>query len=366
MSQELESYDYHLPSSLIATYPMDRRTQSRLLVYQHNHGRVYSRQGWQEWQDRRFYEIVDFLQPKDLLIINDTYVSARRLRLKRSSGGHIAALFLQELPNKHWSCLLSNSRKLDVGERLYYDGVIMSSYTHSDWEEIEFVFYPARDRASHPSLLPVLAGTETPAWQNKEQVEHWFLRYGEPPIPPYLKRKAETIDKERYQTVYADPEQAGSTAAPTAGLHFSPELLEKIRAKGVELVNLQLQIGYATFAPLKPANFSENRLHQEHYSISPQAALQLNQAQGRRIAVGTSTLRALETNFRCHHGKFVSGRFATDLFLQPPDKPLSIGGLVTNFHLPKSSLLLLVASYIGKKQVLKLYRHAVQQQYRFF
>ena len=372
MIAELKDYDYSLPPELIASYPSAQRSDSRLLVYR-------AGEDPDSIEDRKFYELPEILASGDLLIFNNTRVSHRRLSLRRKSGGRVEALFLKNLGEKGWSCLLRGKSRLTAGERLLLANTgasLRQSKASKDdsslkraAEEAEFIFLDPQlhevPEASHGFLLPVLGGTEALAWKTNEEAESFFTSYGEVPIPPYLGREAEELDRERYQNVYA--ERAGSVAAPTAGLHFSLELLRRLEESGIEKESLELSLGYGSFAPLQEENFKHSRLHTEEYRISASLAGLLNQdRRGRRIAVGTSTLRSLEANYREHGGRFVAGKFQTDLFLRPPGKLYTSQGLITNFHLPASSLLLLTAAYIGKERVLRLYKHAVQNRYRFF
>ena len=375
MIEELKDYDYFLPQELIASYPSPQRSNSRLLVYR-------ARKKPPSIEDRRFYELADILKKGDLLIFNNTRVSQRRLRLRRESGASIEALFLrkeeEEAEKEGWRCLVSGKSRLKKGERLFLAQKNSNSRKKLKgklWaeHEIEFLFLDeqcsGKSFCESPSstslLLPVLPGTKQRAWRNREEAENFFANYGETPIPPYLGRKAQELDRERYQNVYA--EKVGSVAAPTAGLHFCPQLLGHLKKQGIQMENLELHLGYGTFAPLREENFKNSSLHREEYCLPASLAHLLKQSpKGRRIAVGTSTLRSLEANYREHGNSFVPGHFSTDLFLKPPDKLHTSQGLITNFHLPASSLLLLVAAYVGKEEILRLYRHAVQAKYRFF
>ncbi len=349
--EALRDYYYDLPCELIASYPLPKRENSRLMVFQARSGKVL---------DTNVERIVDFLSPGDVLVLNNSRVSPRRVKLRRKSGGAIEALFLEEKAHKQWQCLLRPKARLLEKERLIYPHLQNRSSKQAS-ANVEFIFSASKEYAY---LLPVREGTSEAAWHSKEDAENWFASYGSIPIPPYLRRSSESLDTERYQCVYA--KELGSVAAPTAGLHFSSGLLERIRARGVLLAELELRISYGTFAPLREKNFQENALHEEHYCITPQTADILNDCKGLRIAVGTSSLRALESNFRAANGRFEPGAFCTKLFLKAPDKPRSVQGLMTNFHLPASSLLCLVASCIGKKNTLKLYENAVAKGYRFF
>ena len=355
---ELKEYDYDLPSELIASYPSLQRSAARLLLYQPSRTPTI--------QDKSFRDLPDILKGEDILILNNTRVSRRRLRLKRKSGAHIESLFLKELAAHRWACLLRGKSKLKLGERLYLvEGVNTASKSKKEnMDKPEFIFLDSLN-SQEASLFPVLAGTEDAAWRDSKEAEACFANYGEPPIPPYLGRRAEDLDKERYQSVYA--QRPGSVAAPTAGLHFCKELLVRLAARGLHIESLELRIGYGTFAPLRTENFKSSALHTEEYKLSDSLVRLLNQKnKGRRIAVGTSTLRSLESNYREHEGRFAPGQFSTDLFLKPPDQLCTTQGLITNFHLPASSLLLLVAAYVGKKEILSVYKYAVKSGYRFF
>ncbi len=353
---ELQGYHFDLPEQLIARYPTARRSNSRLMVVQTTPQFTI--------EDRRFFELTKFLRAKDLLMLNTTAVSRRRVYLKRKSGARLEALFLEHRPDGSWNCLVKGRGKLRPAERL----TALPPFSTPTPCSVEFLFSDQYDFPGNCSLRPVIAGgdssAEIPAWQDRETAERWFADHGAMPIPPYLKRRAEKVDNSRYQTVYA--QKAMSVAAPTAGLHFSPSLLTAIGKQGVEIEKLQLHIGYATFAPLTSENFLHNRLHPENYFVDRQTADRLNRSRGRIIAAGTTTLRALEDNFRRGRGKFQGGSFTTELFLKPPDKPRSLQGLLTNFHLPASSLLLLVASILGREQLLSLYQYAIGKGYRFY
>lgn len=386
---ELEGYHFDLPARLIARYPTDRRSDSRLMVVN-----IFPQL---TIQDCRFFELTRFLRPTDILMLNSSAVSRRRVYLQRKSGARLEALFLAPLADGSWSCLVKGRRKLRHRERLMplrltpppasASNLSASNLSASNLSagnlrdrnlrehKVEFLFMAGESdqesqgdnsRRGNSRLQAVIAASESPAWRNAKDAEDWFAQNGMMPIPPYLARQAEELDNERYQTIYA--ESAGSIAAPTAGLHFSPALLDRVGRQGTRIEKLELKIGYSTFAPLAPENFLRNRLHRESYRIEPETADLLNrrQRQGRIIATGTTTLRALESNFRAGKGRFQGGSFTTELFLKPPDYPRSIQGLLTNFHLPASSLLLLVASLLGKERLLSLYQYAIHRQYRFY
>ena len=364
---ELSDYNYPLPPELIALYPQAKREGSRLLVFSWEEST-----GQQlELQDSYFRSIGKYLYPDDILIINNTRVSPRRLYLKNERRKELfETLFLNMSENGAWNCLLRGRRKLRIGEILHCPAERDTNQT------IQFVFngaYLGDTNSEISQLYPLKRLPESMpphvspqiAWKTPEDAQAYFERYGSIPIPPYLSRDSEEIDRERYQTVYA--QNPRSVAAPTAGLHFSNELLNELQEeRGVTIATLELSVGYGTFAPLRRENLLSDSLHAEEYYIPPESAQLLNEKQRRKIAVGTTTLRALEANFRMHGGKYVAGNFQTQLFIRPPDRIQTIDGLITNFHLPASSLLLLVSSFIGKEKLLNLYEHAIQKRYRFF
>lgn len=378
---ELEAYlrpfRFDLPPELIAREPTAARDGSRLLVMDRRTGRL---------ADHRFADLPALLEPGDLLIRNATRVSQRRVFLRRATGARIECLFLDRLPEQTaapgtYDCLVRNSRKIKEGEILLGPAPV---------PRFRFARTPAgRTR------LTALDADDRPAWPDRAAAEEFFARHGEIPLPPYLKRSPTAADRDRYQTVYAG--RPGSVAAPTAGLHFTAELLDRLAARSVRLAQLELLISYGTFAPLEIENFETGRLHPETYVIPadfPRAAFagagpdgedplgrqppggrlpdgRLPRS-GRRIAVGTTSLRALEDNLR-KFGEIRPGTFATELFLkpggwrdEPGDRCASVDGLLTNFHLPASSLLLLVAAFCGTERILTAYRHAVAHGYRFY
>ncbi len=358
---QLESYNYKLPKELIASYPYPKRDACRLLHFESE--TKYNNVITKKLYDKKFTDLKDIFKEGDLLILNNTRVSHRRVELQRSNGNKLTVLFLEPLEGQKWSCLLAGKRKLKINERLFLSAI--QKYSE---KKIEFIFLKTPPKVKQSYLLPVLGGSEIPAWNSIIDAEYFFNQYGEPPLPPYLKREASRFDEKFYQTVYAN-KKAKSVAAPTAGLHFSQALLEEIQTKGVQIENIELEIGYGTFTPLQKENFFQNRLHKENYYLTDHLAKILNKKRNKRvIAVGTTTLRALETNFQDNKGKFVSGQFTTNLFLKPPDHVYTTDGLLTNFHLPASSLLLLVAAYLGNNipNILEIYQHAIKNKYLFF
>lgn len=332
----LSPYTFKLPDELIARYPASNRSDARMLVIHRGSGEI---------EERSILDLHEYLKEGDVIARNRTRVSRRRVRLRRSGGGAIEALFLEPLADGTWICLLKKSGRLRYGEEL-----------RSPDPAVRFVYEgKGDDSASFSRLRRADAGTN-------DDIELFFEIHGEIPIPPYLRRAAEPLDSIRYQTVYATA--PGSVAAPTAGLHLDTEILEQLRRDKIGFADVELQIGYGTFAPLRPENFEKGRLHEESYEISAEAATTLNGA-SRIIAVGTTTLRALESNFR-RHAEFRAGRFQTSIFLHPPERIGSVHGLLTNFHLPASSLFMLVCSFAGTELMQKAYALAIQNRYRFF
>ncbi len=307
-------------------------------------------------KDLVFSDLPSLLNSDDLLLFNATRVSRRKLQLRRATGGRISSLFLKTTSNGLWACLIKGSGKLQPGELLSID-------TEEPGIGAQFRYHErnptdaAVEQSSTRYLEPV------PAWKDSNEAEQFFERHGQPPLPPYMKREAGPQDSERYQTVYA--RHPGSVAGPTAGFHFTKTLLDECVQKGVRRVELDLQIGYGTFAPLEERNFQERHLHTETYQMQ-NAELLNNSRNSPRIAVGTTTLRALEDNYRRYDGEFHDGKHETSLFVYPPDQIRSIQGLITNFHLPRSSLFLLVCAFGGRELLLKAYEHAIRQRYRFY
>ncbi len=368
MENYLADYDFSLPDELIARYPPERRDQARLLVVHRKEQRL---------EDRSITDLPLYLRQGDLLVRNNTRVSPRRVILQRSTGALLPALFLEPRPEGEWLCLMKGVRKLKEGELLSpapalrkgekSDSGLLFRFRREQ-EGGEVLLLPLR-REEFPS--PPESGKEPPgraAWQTPGEAEEFFAEWGEVPLPPYLQREAEELDRERYQTLYA--RNPGSVAAPTAGFHLTGTLMEQLEQRGVEFVDVELRIGFGTFAPLQPENLRENRLHRELYTIPPETARRLEakrqDATGRIIAVGTTALRALESDYRRHEGRFRAGSFETTLFLRPPETLRSAQGLLTNFHLPRSSLLMLVSTLAGRELILHAYRHGVREGYRFF
>lgn len=329
-----QEFDYTLPPEQIAQTPAEPRDSSRLLVYNRQDGcRTHV----------RFRDLPDFLQPGDLLVRNDTKVlPARLLGTKAGSGVAVEFLLLRRLSASEWNVILRPGRRLPPGSRVQF-GPDLEAEVLSKEEggvcRVRFFF--------------------------EGVFEAVLERRGEMPLPPYIQDR--TSPPERYQTVYA--REPGSAAAPTAGLHFTPALFSRLEAMGVETVDVLLHVGLGTFRPVKSETVEGHHMHSEHFEVSPTAAERLNaaRAQGRRIiAVGTTSVRVLESAFDPQSGVFAAGAGETDIFLYPGRQLQATDAIITNFHLPQSTLLMLVAAFAGKDEILSVYREAVEEGYRFF
>lgn len=330
---KLTDFDFHLPESLIAQHPLKNRTDSKLLVLDKETGEI---------EDRHFYNIIDYLKEDDVLVLNNTRVLPARLHgHKKDSGGHVEMLLLNPETNGY-KVLIKPARRVHVGTEIVFgDGELTATALEKHDNGIYIV------KLQYDGILEeVLDGL------------------GEMPLPPYIKAQLE--DNERYQTVFS--KHSGSAAAPTAGLHFTTELLSQIKEKGVDIVYITLHVGLGTFRPVAVENVEEHDMHSEFYSIEESTAKRLNEAKekGHRIiSVGTTSTRTLEANFRTYK-KFVATSDWTDIFIYPGQEILSVDGLITNFHLPKSTLLMLVSTVSTRENILKAYNHAVEKEYRFF
>ncbi len=336
---DLAPYHFDLPDELIARYPVTPPDSSRLL-YLSSDAQI---------SHHIFRELPALLQEDDVIIFNRTKVSRRRLFLKRQSGASIEVLFLERLQNPSlWRCMARKAGRLKLQEELV-------------GRDLRFRVV---DRDGPLTILEARKQGGL-AWNTDDEAEQFFEADGQPPIPPYLNRPAEAIDYDRYQTIFA--QKTGSVAAPTAGLHFTPELMDRLSRRHT-IAFIDLTIGYGTFAPLQEEHFKSKRLHTERFNIPPETADILGQARRdsrRVVAVGTTTLRALESVLR-QAGQFQAGSYETDIFLHPPDRIDSCQALITNFHLPASSLFLLVCAFGGTERLKKAYATAIAQRYRFY
>lgn len=324
---------YDLPEELIAQTPLTDRTSSKLLVLNRSTG---------ETAHRHFYDIIDYLNPGDCLVMNDSRVLPARLLGCRPTGGAVELLLLKDLGDRCWECLAKPGRKLQEGQ--------------------EVVFGDGQLKAVIRKVLP--DGNRVVEFLYEGIFLEVLERLGKMPLPPYIKEELQ--DNERYQTVYS--KQVGSAAAPTAGLHFTQQLLDKIRAKGVKTAFVTLHVGLGTFRPVKAEEISEHHMHSELCMLSEETAQMLNQTRregGRIICVGTTSCRTLESLVN-EDGSFNSKSKWTEIFIFPGYAFKAMDGLITNFHLPESTLVMLVSAFAGREHVLDAYREAVENRYRFF
>ncbi|MBN1534944.1 MAG: tRNA preQ1(34) S-adenosylmethionine ribosyltransferase-isomerase QueA [Spirochaetes bacterium] len=329
----LEDFDFSLPEDLIAQYPSPQRDESRLFVLHRDTNRN---------EHRLFREIPTLLRAGDVLVFNDSRVIPARIFCTRETGGRMELLLTDREDDFRWTALCSRKKRLRTGEIIHPEErpEVGFHITGKKGDAIQFV-----------SSVPL----------SEDNLE----LLGNVPLPPYIRRPAEPGDRERYQTVFADA--AGSVAAPTAGLHFTAELMSTIQGMGIETVFLTLGVSWGTFLPVREGNLEEGRLHSERYALTEDAAQRINSARdsgGRVIAVGTTSLRVLETTFAGGHNRAGSG--TTDIFIHPPYSVQSADAMITNFHTPRSSLLMLVSAFAGYERLMKAYEEAVELRYRFF
>ena len=335
----VSDFDFELPPELIAQEPPAERGESRMLLLDRKSG---------AWRDSWFDQLPELLRDGDVLVLNDSRViPARLFGVRPGSTGKVEVLLTEEAGEWEWRALVRPARRMAVGQELAFaardGGELLQATVAADGEFGERLlrFTPVDDFFARLELL------------------------GHVPLPPYIRRQDQPLDRERYQTVFA--RQRGSVAAPTAGLHFTPEILERIRARGVVITYLTLHVGLGTFQPVRVPDVSEIHLHTERYALPAETAEEVNRAllEGRRIvAGGTTTVRALE---HCAQiGRMEPHTGTTNIFLYPSSRLNVVGALLTNFHLPQSTLLMLVSAFAGKDQTLAAYRHAVEAGYRFF
>ena len=331
---DINLFDFYLPEELIAQKPSDKRDHSRLLAIDKIN---------KTYEDKIFYNILDYLRPGDVLVRNNTKViPARLIGVKEVTGAHVELLLLKQLEGDVWECLTKPAKSLKVGARVNFgDGKLIGEIVEEKEEGLRLVKFIYRG-----IFLEVLDSL------------------GKMPLPPYIKEQLCCND--RYQTVYAKYE--GSAAAPTAGFHFTEELFKKIKNKGITVVDITLHIGLGTFRPVKVEDTNNHVMHSELYEISPEACEILNKAkqENRRIiAIGTTSVRTLEANMQ-EFGKFVPIKKETNIFIKPGYEFKAVDAIITNFHLPKSTLIMLVSAFLGREFTLEIYKHAVDSKYRFF
>ena len=328
----LSTYDYHLPENLIAQTPLEKRDESRMLVFNRKTGDTFH---------RHFYEITDFLKKGDVLVVNNTRVLPARIFGFKETGAKLEILLLKRINLTDWEVLLKPAKRIKIGEKL-----VVNEELSCTLQEIK------------PD------GNRVVRFEFKGVFEDILNRVGSMPLPPYIHEKLR--DKERYQTVYN--KVLGSAAAPTAGLHFTPELIKRIQDMGCEIVELTLDVGLGTFRPCKEEDITKHDMHTEHYRLSAEAAEKINKAkrENRRvIAVGTTSVRTLET-VAMKGVPLEASEGDTSIFIYPPYQFKIVDALITNFHLPKSTLIMLVSAFAGYKNTMDLYETAVENQYRFF
>ena len=331
---KISEFDYHLPEELIAQTPISQRDTSRLMVLNRKTETI---------EDKHFYDILDYLHSGDILVRNNTKVIPARLYgIKEETNGHVEVLLLKDMGNDIWECLVGNAKIVKLNTIITFgDGSLIAQCIEIKEEGIrifkmiyEGIFYQVLDKL------------------------------GIMPLPPYIKERLN--DPSRYQTVYAKVE--GSAAAPTAGLHFTDEILEKVKKKDIEVLDVTLHVGLGTFRPVKVDDVNDHHMHSEFYMIDEVVAEKLNQAKAngqRIISVGTTSTRTLEANYK-KYGQFKATQESTNIFIYPGYQFEAIDALITNFHLPKSTLVMLVSAFANKDYIMKAYHHAVEEKYRFF
>ena len=329
---ELKDFYYDLPERLIAQRPLERRDSSRLMLLSRETGEV---------SHEVFHNIANYLHPGDCLVLNDSRVLPARLHgVREDTGSPMEFLLLHRRERDVWEVIVRPGKRAKPGRRLVFGGALRAEV-----------------------LDVVNDGNRLVRFEYEGLFEQVLDRLGEMPLPPYITEKLE--DRERYQTVYS--RHSGSAAAPTAGLHFTNELLEHIRQRGVEIVYLTLHVGLGTFRPVKAERIEEHKMHSEFYALDEQGAAVINRTRergGRIVAVGTTSARTLETLGR--DGTVQPSSGWTDIFIYPPYRFRMVDALITNFHLPESTLLMLVSALAGREQVLRAYRIAIENEYRFF
>lgn len=327
-------FDFYLPEELIAQKPSDKRDHSRLLAINKVN---------KTYEDKHFYNIIDYLKPGDVLVRNNTKVIPARLHgVKEVTGAHVETLLLKQVDGDVWECLTKPAKSLKVGARINYgDGKLFGEVIEEKDEGIRLIKFIYKG-----IFLEVLDAL------------------GSMPLPPYIKKQL--CENDRYQTVYA--KYVGSAAAPTAGFHFTNELFEQIKDKGIEIVDITLHIGLGTFRPVKVEDTKDHIMHSELYEINEESCAILNKAKAehrRIIAIGTTSVRTLEANMS-EYGVFTPAKKETSIFIEPGYEFKAVDAIITNFHLPKSTLIMLVSAFMGREFTLEVYKHAVENKYHFF
>lgn len=325
----LEDFDFPLPEELIAQEPAVRRDASRLLLLDRATGAI---------THSAFSRIAGQFREGDVLVINTTRVIPARLMGRKESGGKAEVFLVRQTPNGTWRCLIRASKSPGPGTVIHFPGGVTAMVTDRDDETWTVVFAGPGD------------------------FSQWLARHGRMPLPPYIRREPREEDRERYQTIFAD--HSGAVAAPTAGLHMTDGILAALRERGVEIAPLTLHVGLGTFLPIRADNLTEHRMHREWYTIPEETAALVNNCR-RVVALGTTAARALEHS-ALTQGRVTAGDAEADIFIYPGYSFRVVAALITNFHLPKSTLLLLVSAFAGKEHLLAAYAEAVAERYRFF
>lgn len=324
----IQDFNYVLPEELIAQEPLAERDRSRLLVVHRE---------TQAIEHKKFVDILDYLRDDDLLVFNNTRVTAARLYGSKETGGKVEALLMKQLSPSVWEAMVKPGRRVGVGAEIHFEHGLRAEVV---------------DRTNEGGRILRFTAEADP--------DEVIRSVGQVPLPPYIHKRLD--DSERYQTVYAD--KGGSAAAPTAGLHFTPALLEQIRARGIGTAFVTLHVGIATFRPVRVDNLDEHEMHTEYYEISPESAEIINSAKGRIVCVGTTSARALESA-AVGKRRVAAMCGETNLFIRPPYEFKVVEALITNFHIPKSTLLVLVSAFAGRELIQKAYQEAVREGYRF-
>ena len=330
-----DEFNYYLPEQFIAQEPVEKRDQSRLMVLNRQAEKI---------EHHHFYEITDYFSKGDVLIVNETKVIPARLTAVRSTGAHVEIFLIQERTDKCWEVLVKPGRKVRVGETLKFKDSIVQAYI--------------KERTS--------TGGRIIEFLNIDRFSDWLETYGQVPLPPYIRRTEEDKDKERYQTVFAKKD--GAVAAPTAGLHFTDQLLEKLKNIGVNIAPLILHVGLGTFRPVQSELIIDHKMDAEFFALDENTARLINNArQGNHkiVATGTTSVRALESA-DVINGMIQPTSKWTNIFIYPPYQFKWVDAMITNFHLPQSTLLMLVSAFAGKSLIMNAYQQAIENNYRFY
>lgn len=335
MKYRLEDFHYDLPKELIAQYPLKERDACRLMVIDRKHNEI---------THHKFVDLLDFLKPKDCLVLNNTQVfPARLFGQKDRTGAQVEVFLLRNLEGNLWEVLVNPARKVRIGNKIVFDDDLICDVVDN-----------------------TLSGGRIVEFSSNGNIYHILDKIGKVPLPPYIKRSPEEIDKEYYQTVYA--QKPGAVAAPTAGLHFTNKLLDRIKQDGVNIAQITLHIGLGTFRPVQVDDISRHRMDSEYYEVESESAKLINQTKeigGSIFAIGTTTVRVLET-LADNHGYIRPARGWTDKFIYPPYDFKITHKLITNFHLPGSTLLMLVSAFSSLDIIKKAYNEAISKKYQFY